>query len=194
MKVTFADTFYESLETMRRHNTRWYRIYQTFRYDIPRFIKTIWMFRKELYTYHVWDNSYPMDLLRRGIELTADHMDEFGSEVRTTRVKKIKAMRRTVELLDHHVNGSFLELAEIELGFEYNTTRSFDDEAPEQPEVKAANRLISDRSDTMEAETWIELMDLLKGQDIDELRNAKPDEHATYDEWFDGSGLRQWWD
>lgn len=194
MKVTFADTFYESLETMRRHDTWWYRIYQTFRYDIPRFIKTIWLFRKELYTYRVWDHSYPMDLLRRGIELTADHMDEFSSEVRTTRVKKIKAMRRTVELLDHHVNGSFLELAEIELGFEYNTTHSFDDEAPEQPEVKAANRLISDRSDAMEAETWIELMDLLKGQDIAELRNAKTDERDTYDEWFDGSGLRQWWD
>lgn len=198
MKVTFADSFYESLETLRRHDTWWYKIYQTIRYDIPRFFKTIWLFRKELYTYYVWDNSYPMNMFKRGLVLLADNIEEFGYEVDEPRMKKVAKMRRAIELLELHISGDFIQMAEKELGYECNTEHMFEDDEPE--EVKEANGKLFDLSRKIEVETWDELFPLLQGQDVkefDAINDKKKDFEETaisYDEWFDGSGLKSWWD
>lgn len=205
MKVTFADSFFESLETIRRHDTWWYKIYETLRYDIPRFFKTIWKFRKELYKYYEWDHSYALKMLNRSLVLLADHIEEHGNEIDESRLKKVAQMRRAIEILELHSDGSFIEEAEKELGYECNTEFTFRKNEPE--EIKKANKKIFDLSNKIEEETWKELFVILQGQDYKDFdKIAKkikevddPVEHfenreTAYREWFDGSGMKGWWD
>ena len=195
---TIADSFYESLETLSRHDAWWYKIYQTIRYDIPRFFKTIWLFRKELYTYYVWDSAYPMNMLKRGLVLLADNIEEFGREVDESRLKKVAKMRRAIELLELHISGDFIQMAEKELGYECNTEHMFGDGEPK--EIEEANRKLFDLSRKIEVETWDELFKVLKGQDIKEFDAIKnknkefEEQEGSYEEWYDGSGLKGWWD
>ena len=61
MKIQFADTFSESLKTLIWHESRIYKFYSFFRYDIGRFIKNVWRFRKALsnhYQFLVEDNLW----------------------------------------------------------------------------------------------------------------------------------------
>jgi hypothetical protein len=187
MKVTFADSFFKSLDAMRRHDTWWYKIYQAIRYDIPRFFKTIWLFRKELYGYYTWDHSYPMNVFKRGLILLSDHLEEFGHEVDGPRTKKVEKMRRAIELLQSHTNDGFIELAEEDLGEKVNIKYLFEDGEPDW--IKPHNKAIYERANQIEEDTWYELFQILKGQDVSECPKD-----TKYDDWFDGSGLKSWWD
>ena len=197
MKVTFADSFYESLDALRRHDTWWYKIYQTIRYDIPRFFKTVWLFRKELYGYYEWDSSYPMNMFKRGLIILADSIEEHGHEVDEHRLKKVAKMRRAIALLELHAIGDSIELAEKELGYECNIEHTFEDNEPK--EIQEANKKIYDLSTKIEEETWVELFKILQGQDykefdtINDKRNDFKEQQLSYEEWFDGSGLKGWW-
>ena len=197
MKVTFADSFYESLDTLRRHDTWWYKTYHVIRYDIPRFFKTVWLFRKELYGYYEWDSSYPMNMFKRGLILLANHLEEHGNEVDESRLKKVAKMRRAIELLELHISGDFIEMAEKELGYGCNTEHMFGDDEPK--EIKEANRKLFDLSHKIEVDTWNELFPLLQGQDVKEFdaindKNKDFEEQSVlYDIWYDGSGLKGWW-
>ena len=41
---------------------------------------------------------------------------------------------------------------------------------------------------------WAELWDILKGQDSTEIKSLLETDEKSFDKWFDGSGLRGWWD
>jgi hypothetical protein len=99
MKVVFADSFFESLERMRRHQTWWYKTYEFFRYNLPYFFRNIWSFRRELYRFRSWDYQFNQDLFSRSLELAADGMEKYGREVDETRLKKVAMMRRAAALL-----------------------------------------------------------------------------------------------
>jgi hypothetical protein len=182
---------------MRRHDTWWYKTYHAIRYDIPRFFKTVWLFRKELYGYYEWDHTYPMNMFKRGLILLSDHIEEHGHEIDTPRKKKVEKMRRSIELLELHTSGDYIEQAEKELGYVCNTEYIFGDGEPKK--IKEANRKLYDLSTKIEEETWIELFKILQGQDYKDFgnmfdKNKDLEETALlYDEWFDGSGLKGWW-
>ena len=66
---------------------------------------------------------------------------------------------------------------------------------------KKHNRKVYERSDEIEELEWIELWSILKGQDHkeyiklheeDELKEIKNDN--LWNEWFNGSGIKTWWD
>ena len=58
MEITFADSFFKSLEKLKRRHTWWYKTYETIRYNIPNFFRNIWYFRKALYKHRGWDSHY----------------------------------------------------------------------------------------------------------------------------------------
>ena len=192
MKVILTDSFYKSLDTIRRHNTWWYKIYQAVRYDIPRFFKTTWKFRKELYKYYEWDHSYPMNIFKKGLLMLADHIEEYGNEVDDSRLKKVTQMRRAIEILELHYIDDFIKEAEKELGYNYNTKYVCSDEEPKQ--ITEDNNKIAKVPQRLEQETWDELFKSPKGQDIEEYLLNKNNKGLSYDEWVDGSGLKNWWD
>jgi hypothetical protein len=41
---------------------------------------------------------------------------------------------------------------------------------------------------------WSELWDILKGQNPAEIKSLPEIDEDAYDKWYDGSGLRNWWD
>jgi hypothetical protein len=211
MKVQFADSFTKSLKRLITHETWWYKTYEFIRWDIWHFFGNIWKFRKELYNHHWWDYHFTLQMLYRSISIMEKGMHG-GLEVRESRDKKIKKMNRVLYLLNNKIEDKYIELAELELGIKYtvgNMVFTPTDESEESftlsdgntDEENTNNQLISDRSREIEQSQWIELWDILKGANHNEfldIMQQKETEGAStnnvYDDWYDGSDLRGWWD
>jgi len=189
MELHFTDSFYKSLKVLVRHESWWYKTYEFFRYDIYRFFKNIFLFRKELYNFHAWEYSFNLRLFQKSLILTADYLEKNGWEEDVSRGKKVKAIRRVVELLEHVINDDFLNQTEKELGVELKFSKNFwknesEDKDPVQEEI---NKKIINRSTEIEKQQWDELWSILKGKEIDFW-------NESWDEKFDGSDIRGWWD
>jgi hypothetical protein len=210
MKIGFADSFFDSLERLNTHQTWWYKTYESIRYGIPRFFKNVWRFKSELYDFYPWDYSYNLSIFRRSLEITADDLEKNGMEVSESRLKKVEKIRRAIELLNNVRGNSHIEAAEKELGNLFLSDWNFE-EVPdsegsfrlidsETPEQKEHNSKVFARSNEIEEEEWNELFEILKGQDHEDYKkfadkaNLSGDGHDTWSEWFDGSGIRNWWD
>jgi hypothetical protein len=200
MKVQFADSFGKSLKRLIWHQSRTYKVYEFFRYGIPRFFKNLWYFRKELYEFRPWDYTYNLKMFGKTLNVTADSVEKYGLEIDETRLKKVEKMRRVVELINRITDGSYIELAEQEIG--ELPRRGFPEfaECVDKPgyyelvdndtaEEKELRRKIYKRSDEIEEETWNEMFEILKGQDYTTFNKD-----TDWNKQFNGSGLRNWWD
>lgn len=211
MKVGFADTFWDSLKTIGRHNTCWYKTYDFFRRDIWRFIKNVWRFRKPLSNHYWWDHHSMLQFVETSLVHTSDNLEKFGNEVDGPRMKKVMAMRRAIELIKNYNESNYIEMAEKELGEVIHHPWEFEDveDKPgfsrlvdkDTPEEKEHNRKVYDRSHEIEEQEWDELFKLLKGQDHKEYRGLYDAQSVLEDkndnlwnDWFDGSGIKGWWD
>jgi hypothetical protein len=201
MKVTFADSFWKSLRVMARHQTWWYKTYEVFRYKIPMFFENLWFFRKQLWEFRSWDYSFNLQLLSRSLEKTAKTLEFHGIEVDVTRLKKVQKINRVIEIIENIRENNYLSKAELELGeIILRNNWMFTDEE-ENPEIIEHNKKIYDRADVLEELEWNELFDILKGQNFDEYKTLmdkkSPEEKNkmnVWNDWYDGSGIRNWWD
>lgn len=208
MKINIAPTFSKSIKRIIWHESKVYKIYSIFRYDIWRFLGNIWKFKKELYEFRAWDYRYNLSLLSKSIELTRDNI-EHGFEVDITRNKKVSAMNELIHILDTICNNSFIDLAENELGELPHINIEFEP-CEDNPgffslvdnyttEEKELRDKVYKRSDEIEKEYWDRLLYLLKGKDYSEFNKNIPNNLDTdsadelYNYWFDGSGIRGWW-
>lgn len=210
MKIGFGDSFFDSLRRLSMHQTWWYKSYETIRYGIPRFFKNVWRFRSELYEFYPWDYSYNLSIFRRSLELTADNIEKSGWEVEESRMKKVAKMREAIEILKRVRSNSYTEMAEAELGdlimhdWEFEdvedrpgSVRLVDNDTPEEREH---NRKVFERSHEIEEAEWKRLWKIIEGQDHNKFskkyQKVKETEDASdaYEKWFDGSGIRGWWD
>ena len=199
MEIKFADSFGDSLKTMIRHNTWWYKTYDLFRYDLPRFFKNIWRFRKPLWNHYWFDYNGSLEFMETSYTNMVDNIEKRGNEIDKTRLKKVQAMRRAIEILKNCREDNYLAMAEKELGDLIFNDWEFED-LPDKPgfsklvdndtdEERVHNRKIFDRSNEIQEKEWSELFVILKGQDY-----TKFDKEIDWNEQFDGSGLRGWWD
>ena len=195
MKIVFTPSFYKSLRKLRWHESWWNKIYEFFRTNLWMFFKNIWLFRKELYRHRNWDWVYSMSMLRRSLEELCNGIEYvYPYEIDETRLKKIGKMKRAIEILKMHENDTFISMAEEKLGYRVDV-----DFLPskEPQEIREKNRIIFDLSIKLENEMWKELFTILKGQDNDELlllmEKRKNNEDVTFDDYFDGSGMKSWW-
>ena len=108
-------------------------------------------------------------------------------------------MRRALQLLKNKNHDSYVDIAEKELGDVISHEWKFEP-SPEHldcyqlvdedtDEEKAHNRKVFDRAREIEVDEWNELFVLLKGQDYSKFNKEK-----DWNEQFDGSGLKGWWD
>ena len=163
MKVGFADSFGDSLKRLIQHQTWWYKTYEFFRYDISRFVKNVWRFRKPLSNHYWWDHHSMLQFMETALVHMSDNLKTRGNEVEVPRMKKVIAMRRAIELIKNYNEGNYIEMAEKELGEVIHHPWEFED-IEDKP---GFSRLID--------------------KDTDEDDNL-------WDEWFDGSGIKGWWD
>lgn len=201
MEIKFGDSFAESIKTLVRHNTWWYKTYDTIRYDIPRFIKNVWIFRKSLWNTYWWDHHGPLTHLQIALDRMADCIETHGNEVDESRQKKVASMRRAAQLIKNYNEDLYTEMAEAELGelvlhgIEFEPAADHPDCYQlvdlDTPEEKEHNRKVFDRSREIGEAEWAELWEILKGQDYKKFENSS---EASWDSHFDGSGIRGWWD
>jgi hypothetical protein len=210
MKVEFKDTFFESVQKLVWYDTKLWKFWQTIRYDIPGFVKNVWAFRKELYSHRWWDYRYTLEMLHRSLVIMEAKMHD-GMEVRESRDKKIAKMQRAIQILKNINDDNYIEMAEAEFGELIMTDWQFEDvpDKPgysrlvdfETPSEKKHNRKVYDRARKLESMEWKELWKIFEGQDIrgyKKLTKYKSAEEMissdVWNEWFDGSDMRGWWD
>ena len=200
MEVKFADSFWKSLKRLSRQQTWWYKTYEFFRRDLPYFLENIWFFRKELYAFRSWDYSYNLDLFRRSLEKTVNTIEIYGHEVDESRFKKVAKIKRAIQLIENVRNDNYVDKAEKELGKRLHVDWEWIDKEDTEEE-KLHNKKIFERAREIEDSEWKELWSIIQGQDVNEyseIYNSKTDEEkedgGVWNDWFDGSGLKGWWD
>ena len=200
MKITFADSFWKSMDRMRRHQTWWYKTYEVFRYKIPMFFENLWFFRKELWEFRSWDYTFNLRLLSRSLKKTSHTMEFYGNEVEIYRIKKVNKIKRAIQILDTINESSYIDRAEKELG-EIKNLDGWRIDREDTLEEREHNRKVFELARKIEEDEWNELWDILRGQNHQEyldLMNKLSDEEKkkndVWNEWNDGSGMRSWWD
>lgn len=221
MKVKFADSFSKSLKILIWHESRVYKTWAFFRYDISRFIKNVWRFRKALANHYWWDHHGTLMFLEIGLTHMSDNLEKNGLEVNESRLKKVAKMRRAVEIIKNYNQSNYIEMAEAELGQVIHHPWEFEEtgETTNNPLGKNGeklyrmvdnataaerkhNRKVFDRAREIEELEWKELFTILEGQDYRKynslFRKARKagmrDDRDLWNEWFDGSGMKGWWD
>jgi hypothetical protein len=194
------------------------KIYDIIRYDIWRFLANIWRFRKELWNHAWWDYHFTLQMLYRSISIMEKGMHK-GLEVRQTRDKKIQKMQRLLYLLENKIDDKYIDIAEKELGYdlvlhdwEFKEIDRLDSNGEplyeiidnDTPEEKEINNNIFKRAREIEEEEWDEIWEILKGKkyndgseqilDVMQEKTVTDNKEKDWNDWFDGTGLRGWWD
>ena len=113
-------------------------------------------------------------------------------------------IKRAIEILKNHTEGNYIELAEKELGYEVDTSYGIfgNINGEEEPQsIQEANRKIYSLSDDIQEKEWEELWNIFKGQNhtayvmlMDRLSKEEQRNGDHWNKWFDGTGVRGWWD
>jgi hypothetical protein len=188
MEIKFADSFFESLKTLNRHQTWWYKTYRFFTHNLPEFFKNIYRFRKELYNHRWWDYAFTLQMLKRSLEIQVKGMEEKGYEVKDTLDKKLIKMKRAIKILENREKDAYIELAEQQLGKLHDWHIVCDNLTEDEHDH---NRNIYALAHELEKQDWKEFWEILKGQDYDSYDKEK---HGEFNSWYDGSGILGWWD
>jgi deoxyadenosine/deoxycytidine kinase len=160
MKMFWQDKYYD---------LKW-GIWATYKY-----FRTVWKMRD-------YDYNNILVMMKFQLELLCDRIEFRGFEVEEDRMKKVKDMRRVIELLHNQIEDNFTERC----GYDYNYKIDFvecedkkgyyeavDNKTKEQDENN--DRALKEAS-KLEEDEWNELWDTIK--------NGK---HAGYGMWG-------WWD
>ena len=213
METNFAPTFFDSVKRMVNRQRWYWKTWDFLRYDMPGFFRNLWMFRKDLYNYRWYSGQNAvLPFMKTALTDMADKIDKRGWEVEHSKSKKLDKMRRAAYLMERFIEDDFLELAEKELGevichgFNFFNFEPVPDKPgysrmvdKETDEEKEHNSNVFARSREIEDQMWAELWTILKGQEYSDFDKIKGDakmkeQDDLYNNWFDGSGLRGWWD
>ena len=208
MKVEFKKTFFESVEKVIWYDSKLFKVWDTITRGIPRFITNVYKFRKELYDHAWWDYRYTLEMLHRSLVIMESKMHD-GMEIRETRDKKVQKMQRAIQLLKSKIDDDYADRAQLELGeiawrpFEFEETEDgnytmIDNDTP--AEKKHMTKVFAYARKIEEAE-WKELWKIFEGQDYKDyqkitkkLTPKEMQDMNVWNDWFDGSDLRGWWD
>lgn len=167
------------------------------RWDLPRFFKNVWRFRKELTNFGGWDWYHTLSMLKKSIQIQEESVRKNSNEVGETLNLKLYYMRRSIYLIDCILEEKFREMAEEKLGLK-TIFKDFklgvgelvwEDETEEERET---NQKIFYEAAKIEKEVWGELFDILKG-DIYPIDIYTKFKDKSYEEFTNGKGLNTWW-
>jgi hypothetical protein len=168
--------------------------------DFPNFIRNIWKFRKALWSHHWWDYAGTLEFLEIGISDISKNIEKKGNEIKEHRLRKVEKMNRVVEILTNIREERYFDLVEQELGKRYNNTKFEFVQCEDMPEhyemvnnhtdeeCEFNNKFFA-RVAELEEEEWNELWQIVRGQNYEKFDKSK-----DWEELFDGSGIKCWWD
>lgn len=209
MDIRFTDSFTKSLKKLIIRESWWYKTYEFFRYKIPMFFKNVWYFRKELWAHRGYDYNFTLMMLSRSLQKIVYYLEKYGQEVDYSRNKKIIKIKRAIEIINNINNYNYLSLAELEIGTLYQSDWIFEDVGSDLYKLKdtltefqkAHNKKVYDLSHKIEKDEWVELWNIMKGQNYEDyilyescLTEKEKKSTDQYYKWFDGSGMNGWWD
>ena len=145
-----------------------------------------WYFRKEIWNFRGWDYSFQLRLWRKSLIPLRDSILN-GYEVRDPRMSKVQAIQEAIDLLDNIIEDDYISVAEGVLGIRFLDTT----------DAKEARKVI-DLSNELADKDWKRLWRILEGQNHNEYimlldRKSDPGEDV-WAQWFDGTGMKGWWD
>jgi hypothetical protein len=207
MKVEFKNTFFESVKDLIWHETKLWKVWAFIVRGIPNFFGNIWKFRKELYNHQWWDYTYTLQMIYRSLVIMEKELSVKGIENWPHREKKVLKIRRVIQLLDNRLGDNFVEQAEKELGelhlkpmewepIENGNYQLIDNDTKEEREH---NRRVFKLASTIDDKEWRELWNIFKGQSMLDFKKytktlSKEEQETAWDNWFNGSDMRGWWD
>lgn len=207
MKVEFKDTFFESVQKLVWYDSKLWKVWNFFRRGIPTFFSNIWRFRKELYNHQWWDYRYTLEMLHRSLNIMVVKLEKDGMEVDSSRMKKVGKIKRAIQLLENRLNDNYVEQAEKELGeiihrdweFEETEKGTYRLKDTESKEEREHNGKVFRLAKTIDDREWRELWNIFKGQSMLDYKKYKKtllqkDQETAWDNWFNGSDMRGWWD
>jgi hypothetical protein len=207
MKVEFKDTFFESVKDLIWHDTKLWKVWAFIVRGIPNFFGNIWKFRKELYNHQWWDYRYTLEMLYRSLVIMEKELSVKGIEVPAHRDKKVVKIRRAIELLDNRLGDNYVQQAEKELGELYSNPWEFEptDDGNyrlidnDTKDEKEHNSKVFKLAATIDDKEWRELWNIFKGQSMLDFKKytktlSKEEQETAWDNWFNGSDMRGWWD
>jgi hypothetical protein len=214
MKVEFKDSFFESLEKMVWYDTKLWKVWDAIRRGIPNFFKNIYRFRKELYSHQWWDYRFTLEMLYRSLTILEKGLSKDGMEVPESRDKKLKNLRRVLELLKHKLDDDYIERAQKVLGeiawkpFEWEDVEGTDSYRlvdNDTPAEKKHMKKVFAHARKLEKTEWVEIWKIISGLQTDEHWKdyIKTEDYTKLNtegkfeaqwKWSDGSDMRTWWD
>jgi hypothetical protein len=214
MKVEFKNSFFESVEKLVWYDTKLWKVWDAIRYDIPNFFKNIYRFRNELYSHQWWDYRFTLEMLYRSLTILEKGLSKDGMEVPESRDKKLKNLRRVLELLKHKLDDDYVERAEKVLGeipwkgLEWEDIEGSDSHRlvdNDTPAEKKHMKKVFTYARKVEKKEWVEIWKIISGLQTDEHWKdyIKTDDYTKLNteekfeaqwKWADGSDMRTWWD
>lgn len=145
-----------------------------------------WYFRKEIWNFRGWDYSHQLRLWRRSLVPLRDSIIN-GYEVHDSKMKKVVAIEEAIGLIDDILADNYIDMAEGILGINFMDTT----------DANEALKVV-ELSNELAQKDWQRLWRIMEGQNYNEYtmlqdRNQDP-ERDLWNEWFDGTDMRGWWD
>ena len=200
MELKFTDTFFKSLKKISSRRMMHWKIYDFFRYDLIRFFRNLWLFRKNLWDYNNYNGANSiLPWVKTSLDDIADYIEKNGHEESKSRDKKVEKMKRLSYLLDIFLKDDYIKLAEEELGPIYNTEIVFEPTGngttyemidKGSPEEKKHNIKVIKRSKEIGEKHWKEINSIIQGPDYEKIYSTS----ENFDDQYDGSDMRAWWD
>ncbi len=150
-----------------------------------KFTYNVFKFRRELAEHNWWDYHYTLMMLKRSLIIMREGLETKGNEIYEHRKPKIEKISRVIQIIENFESSNHITMAESELGDLKSS--NFLEETEEESQH---NSVVFKRSRELEIAEWDELWDIIKGKSMDDFLSGK----LTYEEWFDGSDMRGWWD
>jgi hypothetical protein len=196
MQVVFTDTFFKSFKRMINRQRWYWRVWDFFRYDLKQGVKNLIYFFPQVWKFRRWDYRFQLEMLKHSL-VPLHKAILNGNEVDGPRLKKAAKIQRTIEILENITDDKYIDIAEAKLGYDVDTSYLFRDEPNE---IKEKNRAVYDLADEIETKEWNELWRILKGQKQsqyvmyrDKVESEGGSAENAWNNWFDGSGIRGWW-
>jgi hypothetical protein len=146
-------------------------------------------------------------MLYRSLVIMEKELSVKGIEVPAHRDKKVAKIRRAIELLDNRLGDNYVQQAEKELGELYSNPWEFEptDDGNyrlidnDTKDEKEHNSKVFKLAATIDDKEWRELWNIFKGQSMLDFKKytktlSKEEQETAWDNWFNGSDMRGWWD
>jgi radical SAM protein with 4Fe4S-binding SPASM domain len=115
-----------------------------------------------------------------GLTHMSENLEKKGIEIEISRLKKVGAMKRAVQIIKNYNEGNYIEMAESEIGSLHLHDWEFE-EVPDKPKLSRLveknteeedkhNSKVFELSRKIEEKEWKELFKILKGQDYKDYK------------------------